>query len=129
MQAMALVKRHLKLKHRQFTRIVGRPQNKSRCQSFKAMIENIISQIVTTLPPTSGANLGGFIEDLRYALWKNRDFLASAQVGLDPDPSRLVNVAVIVSDEVASLQDVKRSLLDVWRFTAHTYFQASSCVW
>jgi hypothetical protein len=93
------------------------------------MIEKITSEIVTTLPPISGADLGGFTEDLRYALWKNRSVLASAQVERTPDPSRLLSVAVTVSDAAASLQDVKQSLLDVWRYCAYTYFQASSCDW
>ena len=93
------------------------------------MIENLIDQVVSALPPSSGADLSGFTLDLDHALWKKRGTFTSAQIKRSPDPACLVEVTAVVSDSAKSLQEVKKSLLDIWRSTAYTFFQASSCIW
>lgn len=93
------------------------------------MIENLIHQLTATLPPSSGLNLQGFTADLEHALRNKPGFFTSAQVKLGPDPSRLIEATALITDEAKSLQDVKQALLDIWRATAYSFFQASSCIW
>ncbi len=90
------------------------------------MIESLIRQIAEKIPPSSGANLLGFTQDLDYALWKSKGIISPYNIFRTEVPHQLVIVKAQITYRVKNLQVVFETLEAVWTLTAHRYFEASS---
>ena len=90
------------------------------------MIESLIKQIAEKIPPSSGANISGFTQDLDYALWKSKDILTLYKVSTTKHPHRLINVEAEIAEKVQKLQVVFDTVETIWTSVMYRYFAASS---
>ena len=90
------------------------------------MIELTIKQIAEKIPPSSGANLSGFTQDLDYAFWKSKDVFSPYKISTTAVPHQLVIVKAQIVDTVKDLQVVFETLSTAWTSVMYRHFEASS---
>jgi hypothetical protein len=90
------------------------------------MIEFLIKQIAEKIPPSPGANLSGFTQDLDYALWKSKDIITSYKISTTKHPHRLITIEAEIADSVKDLQKVFEIVETIWASVIYRYFEASS---
>ena len=91
------------------------------------MLESLIIQIASTIPPSSKRNLEGFSLDLDFALWRAKDVITSAKVSHTDDPHRLIIINATIAENVNALSEVLLALKNIWASVTYNYFEASSC--
>lgn len=89
------------------------------------MIERVISDIVRSIPPSSGDNLTGFVIDADH-FFGQCEALESVAVNRSPNPLSLLEIRANAAMSVDTVQDLSRSLIDAWESIAYGHFQASA---
>ncbi len=89
------------------------------------MIERVIADIASRLPPSSGDNLTGFVIDADHFL-DACESLESVNVDRSTNPSSLLEIRAEAAASVNAVQEISHALLDAWQSIAYTDFQASA---
>ena len=92
------------------------------------VIEKLISDIASRLPPSSGDDLLGFAMDVDVRFGEEEGFedVTTQRVA---NPLELLRVKIVLSERMTSLQDVSQKASRAWMRVAYDRFQASSVTW
>ena len=91
------------------------------------LIDTVIAHITATIPASSGANLLGF--EMDAFLYFSGQELWHADVHRSDEPSCLIRANLLLTEKVATVQDIATALRDVWQSIMYADFGACSINW
>ena len=91
-------------------------------------IERLITDVTSTLPPSSGSDLSGFLYDLHEALSDTPE-LDTPRTEVSDDPLHRLTVRADAAPNVGRLHDLAQALDRVWRIIRYRDLQVVAHQW